>query len=217
MAKTKELSKDTSDRIVDLHKAGMGYRTIGKDLKRTGTTVSKRTISNMPRCHGLKSCRARKVPLLTPAHAHVHFKLTNDQDPEETWEKVMWSDETKIELFGINSTHRVWRKKKDEYNPKNSTPTVTHESGSIIYWGCFSAKGTGQLHRTEGKMDGVIYREILANNLLSSRAMLSSKIPKHHFFSLIMMHKLNQYPVASQTSLIIVPTRQRANVPVHAA
>ncbi|XP_069811279.1 uncharacterized protein [Dendropsophus ebraccatus] len=32
MAKTKELSKNTRDKIVDLHKAGMGYRTIGKQL-----------------------------------------------------------------------------------------------------------------------------------------------------------------------------------------
>ncbi|KAK6307594.1 hypothetical protein J4Q44_G00227420 [Coregonus suidteri] len=32
MAKTKELSKDVRDKIVDLHKAGMGYNTIGKQL-----------------------------------------------------------------------------------------------------------------------------------------------------------------------------------------
>ncbi len=30
MAKTKELSKDVRDKIVDLHKAGMGYKTTAK-------------------------------------------------------------------------------------------------------------------------------------------------------------------------------------------
>ncbi len=30
MAKTKELSKDVRDKIVDLHKAGMHYKTIAK-------------------------------------------------------------------------------------------------------------------------------------------------------------------------------------------
>jgi transposase len=80
----------------------------------------------------------------------------------------MWSDETKIELFGLNSTRRVWRKKKDEYNPKNTIPTMKHGGGNIILWGCFSAKGTGQLHRIEGRMHGAMYREILANNLLPS-------------------------------------------------
>ena len=32
MGKTKELTKDVRDKIVDLHKAGMGYKTIGKQL-----------------------------------------------------------------------------------------------------------------------------------------------------------------------------------------
>ncbi|KAI4904455.1 hypothetical protein NFI96_001674 [Prochilodus magdalenae] len=229
MPKTRELCKDIRDKIVDLHKAGMGYRTIGKqlgekattvgaiirkwkkckitdnlprsgapckisprgasmilrkvrnepritrqdlvnDLNRAGTTVSKRTISNTLRRQGLKSCSARKVPFLKPMHVKARLKFANDHlnDPEEEWEKVMWSDETKIELFGLNSTRHIWRKKNDEYNPKNTIPTVKHGGGNIILWGCFSAKGTGRLHRIVGRMDGAMYREILANNLLPS-------------------------------------------------
>ena len=57
MAKTKELSKDVRDKIVDLHKAGMGYKTIAKQLGEKVTTVGaiirkwkkhKRTV-NLPR------------------------------------------------------------------------------------------------------------------------------------------------------------------------
>ena len=39
MAKTRELCKDIRDKIVDLHKAGMGYTTIGKQLGEKATTV----------------------------------------------------------------------------------------------------------------------------------------------------------------------------------
>ncbi len=39
MAKTKELSKDVRDKIVDLHKAGMGYKTIAKQLGEKVTIV----------------------------------------------------------------------------------------------------------------------------------------------------------------------------------
>uniref|UniRef100_A0AAY4B0Y1 Tc1-like transposase DDE domain-containing protein n=1 Tax=Denticeps clupeoides TaxID=299321 RepID=A0AAY4B0Y1_9TELE len=37
---------------------------------------------------------------------------------------------------------------------------------ALLY--CFSAKGTGQLHRINGKMDGAMYRKILSDNLLPS-------------------------------------------------
>ena len=39
MGKTKELSQDIRDKIVDLHKAGMGYKKIGKQLGEKLTTV----------------------------------------------------------------------------------------------------------------------------------------------------------------------------------
>ncbi len=45
------------------------------------------------------------------------------------------------------------------YDPKNTIPTVKHGGGNIMLWGCFSAKGTGQLHRIKGTMDGTMYRQ----------------------------------------------------------
>ncbi len=39
MTKTKELFKDVRDKIVDLNKAGMGYKTIAKQLGEKVTTV----------------------------------------------------------------------------------------------------------------------------------------------------------------------------------
>uniref|UniRef100_A0A673XEB3 Tc1-like transposase DDE domain-containing protein n=1 Tax=Salmo trutta TaxID=8032 RepID=A0A673XEB3_SALTR len=229
MAKTKELSKDVRDKIVDLHKAGMGYKTIAKqlgekvttfgaiirkwkkhkrtvnlprpgapckisprgvamimrtgrnqprttwedlvnDLKAAGTIVTKKTIGNTLRREGLKSCSACKVPLLKKAHIHARMKFANEHlnDSEDNWVKVLWSDETKMELFGINSTRRIWRRRNAAYDPKNTIPTVKHGGGNIMHWGCFSAKGTGQLHCIKGTMDGAMYHQILGENLLPS-------------------------------------------------
>ena len=222
MGKTKELYKDIGDKIVDLHKAGMGYKKISKqlgeklttvgafirywkkhkaanlprsgaprkilprgismimrkvrdqpsttqdelvnDLKAVGTTVTKRTISNTLHREGLKSCCTCKVSLLKKAHVQACLKFAKEHlnDPEEAWEKVMLSDETKIELFGINSTYHVWRKINAEYNPKNTIPTVKHCGGNLMLLGCFSANGTGRLHRIEGRMNGAMYREIFS-------------------------------------------------------
>ncbi|KAK3529248.1 hypothetical protein QTP70_021905 [Hemibagrus guttatus] len=236
MAKTKELSKDTRNKIVDLHQAGKTESAIGKqlgvkkstvgaiirkwktykttdnlprsgaprkisargvkmitrtvsknprtirgdlvnDLQRAGTKVTKATISNTLRRQGLKSCSAIRVPLLKPVHVRARLKFAREHldDPEEDWENVIWSDETKIELFGKNSTCRVWRRKNAELHPKNIIPTVKHGGGNIMLWGCFSAKGPGRLIRVKERMNGAMYREILSKNLLPSARALKMK------------------------------------------
>ena len=72
---------------------------------------------------------------------------------------ILWPDESKIELFGLNAKRHVWRK-------PGTIPTVKHGGGSIMLWEFFS--GTGRLVRNEGKMNGTKFREILDENLLQS-------------------------------------------------
>ncbi|CAJ0946106.1 unnamed protein product, partial [Ranitomeya imitator] len=236
MVKTKELSKDTRNKIVALHQAGktesaianqlgvkkstvgaiirkwktykttdnlprsgaprkipprgvrMITRTVSKnprttrgdlvnELQRAGTNVTRPTISNTLRHHGLRSCSARRVPLLKPVHVQARLKFAREHldDPEEFWENVLWSDETKLELFGRNTTCRVWRKKNTELHPSNTIPTVKHGGGNIMLWGCFSAKGPGRLIWVHERMNGAMYREILSANLLPSARALKMK------------------------------------------
>ena len=81
---------------------------------------------------------------------------------------ILWSDETKIELFGVNARRHVWRKPGTAHHQANTIPTVKHGGGSIMLWGCCSAAGTGRLVRIEGKMNAAMYRDILDENLLQS-------------------------------------------------
>jgi hypothetical protein len=73
--------------------------------------------------------------------------------------KILCSDETKIEIFGLSANRHIWKK-------PSTIPTVKHSGGSIMLLGCFSAAGTWRLVRIEGKMNGAKYREFLDENLL---------------------------------------------------
>ena len=93
--------------------------------------------------------------------ASLEFTKTHLKDSQTMRNKILWSDETKIQLFGLNAKSHIWRK-------HGTIPMVKHGGGSIMLYGCFSAAGTGRLVRTEGKMNGAKYREILDENLLQS-------------------------------------------------
>ena len=84
------------------------------------------------------------------------------------WKKILWSDETKIELFGHQTRRYVWRKPNTAHHQKHTIPTVKHGGGSIMLWGCFSAAGPGRLVKIEGRMNAAKYTEILRDNLIQS-------------------------------------------------
>jgi hypothetical protein len=91
--------------------------------------------------------------------ASLEFAKRHLTDFQTMRNKILWSDETKIELFGLNAKCHVSIK-------PGTIPTVKHGGSSVMLWGSFSAAGTGRLIRIEGKMNGVKYREFLDENLL---------------------------------------------------
>ncbi len=119
------------------------------DLKAAGNIVTKKTIGNTLRREGLKSCSTRKAP---PAQESTCTDLSEvcQWFRGELGESVVvrW-DQNPALWHQLNSLCL----EEEECCPKNTIPTVTHGGGNIMLWGCFSAKGTGQLHRIKGTMD----------------------------------------------------------------
>ena len=77
--------------------------------------------------------------------------------------KILWSDETKIEVIGLNAKHLEETSHRSSYHPYDEAWWWQHHAV-----GCFSAAGTERLDRVEGKMNGAKDREILDENLLQS-------------------------------------------------
>ncbi|MGH0160979.1 UNVERIFIED_CONTAM: hypothetical protein FKN15_047656 [Acipenser sinensis] len=96
--------------------------------------VHQSTISRALHNTGLYGRVARKKPLLKKYHlkARLEFARKHESDPAAMWEKVLWSDETKIELFGQNSKRCVWRKPNTAHASRHTIPTVKYGGGSIM-------------------------------------------------------------------------------------
>jgi len=58
----------------------------------------------------------------------------HSRDYLSMWQKVLCSDETKMELFGQNAKHYVWHKPNTAHHPKITIPTMKHGGGSIMFW-----------------------------------------------------------------------------------
>ena len=85
---------------------------------------------------------------------------------EKKWRNILWSDETKINLFGNDCERNVRRPKGKEFHVRFTKKTVKHGGGNIMVWGCFSWNGVGPIFQTTNKMNAVEYKNILENVLL---------------------------------------------------
>ena len=100
------------------------------ELASQGVQFSKKTIVRELNRTGIRSY----TPLLTVKHVRSRLKFAKDHLDKwnEFWERVIWSDEIKIELFGRNEARHVWRKRGTAYGPKNTIPTMKH--GGAASW-----------------------------------------------------------------------------------
>lgn len=141
----------------------------------SGVNVSRHTVGRVLKRAGLKACRPRKTPLLKPMHLKARLAFANRHIDKDVafWKRVLWSDETKIELFGHNKVSSIYRKSGEAFLPKNTIPTVKHGGGSLMFWGSFAASGPGRLVKVTGIMKKEDYVKILDENLKDSAKELS--------------------------------------------
>ena len=79
----------------------------------------------------------------------------------DEWKQVLWTDESKFEVFGNKRRVYIRRSAKEKMLTKCLVPTVKHGAGSVIVWSCFSLDGVGDLRKIDGIMRKEHYRDIL--------------------------------------------------------
>lgn len=128
-------------------------------------SVSSRTIRRRLVEAHLLSRRPAKKPLLSKKNirSRLQFAVSHANWTFDQWKNVLFSDESKFNLFRSDGVCHVRRPKGERLNPRYVSPTVKHGGGSVMVWSCFSGHGVGPLHRIRGIMDQFMYRDILEN------------------------------------------------------
>lgn len=137
---------------------------INLELSCSTVTIRRRLIEA-----NLKAYTPRKVPLLTKRHLRNRLKFATEHInwPVSKWRNILWSDESKVVLFGTKGRRAyVRRPPNSSYLPQFTIKTVKHGGASIMVWGCFSYYGVGPIVRIDGIMDQHKYVGILRDVML---------------------------------------------------
>uniref|UniRef100_A0A914MWW3 Transposase n=1 Tax=Meloidogyne incognita TaxID=6306 RepID=A0A914MWW3_MELIC len=143
--------------------------------------ISKWTARRILKRHGLYARRPARVPLLKKRHRkdRLEFARRYKQWGREQWGRVLWSDETKINLFTPDGGHFIRRPVGTRYKLKYTKATVKFQGGNIMVWGCICRDFVGPLVRIVGTMNAIQYRDILEEHMLP---MAQERMPPNWHF-----------------------------------
>lgn len=136
-------------------------------ISSTSTNISSVTLRRHLNKNNIYGRIGAKKPFVNAANKIKRLnwaKIRKDWGKE--WENIIWSDESRFEVFGGDGRRHVWRNSQEKYDPKCLIPTFKSGQESVMVWGCFTKNKLGPLVRLEGRITAAIYIEMLEKNLI---------------------------------------------------
>lgn len=137
-----------------------------------GIQISAQTVRRRLQENKLNGRIARRKPNVSKRNIkkRLAFAKEHGQKSLEFWNSIVWSDESKFNVFGNDGKPYVRRPPLQELNPRYTKKTVKHGGSSVMVWGCFTASGVGPIVQIDGNMTGEVYKNILQQNLMGDYA-----------------------------------------------
>lgn len=87
-------------------------------------------------------------PLLTKQHkrARLTFARAHQHWEQNDWENILFTDESRYNVFASDGRIRVYRRPGERYAPCNITGEVQYGGGSVHVWGGICARAKTELH-----------------------------------------------------------------------
>ena len=97
----------------------------------------------------------QQVKRLQWAKDDIHWTMTN-------WERIIWTDESSVEIGKESRECTVWRRLGERYNKECLVPTFKSGRQSLMVWGCISYGWRGPLVRIPSdQQKGVDYMQLI--------------------------------------------------------
>ena len=113
----------------------------------------------------------RSVEKLSLSRANKHSRLRWAQlhrnSPQDYWDRVIFSDESKFNLDGSDGRLYV-RRRVGERMSKTCQQLKNPRKPGVMVWGCFSSRDMGKLTVVETTLNGEAYKQVLEENLFPS-------------------------------------------------
>ena len=124
-----------------------------------GISVSVSTVKRTLADFGMHGRIARRKPFLSAANRkkHLQFALEHKDWTVEDWGKIIFSDESKFNLYKSDGRTYVRRSSSEALNPCCIQQTVKHGGGSGMVWGAFTFLKLSTLPRISHHLDAQGY------------------------------------------------------------
>ena len=122
-------------------------------------SVSEKTVSRCLHNQGFYARRPCKKPFISARNRRKRLdyyrncRLWKIND----WKKLIFSDESKFNLFTFDGRAKVWRQAHERYLPECTKKTIKGFGGSIMFWGCITYDRMGPFIEIRGNLNGQEY------------------------------------------------------------
>ena len=132
-------------------------------VKKPDQMVNPKTIARTLKRKGLKSTKKKTVlPLNNDKQKARYDWAKAHKDWSETdWERVVFSDETKIQKRGSNGLEYAWKDDNAPYRDHHYKKKHAYGGGGIMLWSCITIHGGGYMSWLQSNVNGELYTSVL--------------------------------------------------------